>query len=92
MGIQFDIKNQTIGMAKLEEAKNMHCMGRNNHLREITCVSTGQVFVLLTYCFLNKNGPTPATFLFIFGLFKQTLHFLQQINEKNVHPVYGVWI
>ena len=51
MGIQFDIKNQTIGMAKLEEAKNMHCMGRNNHLREITCVSTGQVFVLLTYCF-----------------------------------------
>ena len=24
------------------------------------------------------NGPTPASFLFIFGLFKQTLQFLQQ--------------
>ena len=30
---------------------------------------------------------------FIFGLFKQTsLQFLQQINVKNVHPVYGAWI
>ena len=28
-----------------------------------------------------KNGPTPASFLFIFGLFKQTLlQFLQQIK------------
>ena len=27
---------------------------------------------------------------FIFGLFKQTsLQILQQINVKNVHPVYG---
>ena len=28
-------------------------------------------------------------FLFIFGLFKQTLQFLEQINVKNVDPVYG---
>ena len=35
------------------------------------------------------NGPTPASFLFIFCLFKQTLPFLQQIEMKNVHPVYG---
>ena len=37
-----------------------------------------------------KNGPTPASFSFIFGLFKQTIQFLQQINAKkcpNVHPV-----
>ena len=43
-----------------------------------------------------KNGPTPASFPFIFGLFKQTIQFLQQINVKkcpNVHPVYstGIW-
>ena len=36
------------------------------------------------------NGPTMASFMFIFGLFKQTsLQFLQQINVKNVHPEYG---
>ena len=42
---------------------------------------------------LFKNGPTPASFSFIFGLFKQiSLQFLQQINVKNVHPVYGARI
>ena len=35
------------------------------------------------------NGPTSASFSFICGLFKQTIIFLQQINAKNVHPVYG---
>ena len=42
-----------------------------------------------------KNGPTPASFSFIFGLFKQTLlQFLQQIYVKkcHVHPVYGAGI
>ena len=39
------------------------------------------------YSFVLKNGPTPASFSFIFGLFKQTLQFLQYV--KNVHPVYG---
>ena len=35
-----------------------------------------------------KNGPTLASFLFIFGLFKQTsLQFLQQINVKNVMSI-----
>ena len=29
-----------------------------------------------------KNGPTPASFSFIIGLFKQTIQFLQQINVK----------
>ena len=29
------------------------------------------------------NGPTPATFLFVSGLFKQKIQFLQQINVKN---------
>ena len=34
------------------------------------------------------NGPTPASFPFIFSLFNLTLQFLQQINVKNVHLVY----
>ena len=35
-----------------------------------------------------KNGPTPASFSFIFGLFTQTsLQFLQQINVKNVTSI-----
>ena len=45
------------------------------------------------YVFLN--GPTLASFSFIFGLFKQTsLQFLQQINVKkcHFHPVYGAGI
>ena len=40
------------------------------------------------------DGPTPASFTFIFGLFKQTIQFLQQINVKKcqLHPVYGTRI
>ena len=44
---------------------------------------------------LLTNGPTPASFSFIFGLSKQTIPFLQKINVKkcpNVHPVYGTRI
>ena len=36
---------------------------------------------------LFLNGPTPASFSFIFGLFKQTLQFLQQINVNNVKSI-----
>ena len=32
---------------------------------------------------LFLNGPTTASFSFIFGLFKQTIQFLQQINVKK---------
>ena len=35
--------------------------------------------------FLKMGHPWPL-------LFKQTLQFLQQINVKNVHPVYGTGI
>ena len=42
--------------------------------------------------FFQKNGPTPASFLLIFSLFNQAIQFLQQINVKNVHPVYGAGI
>ena len=33
------------------------------------------------------NGPTPASFLFILYLLKQTINFLQQINAKNVMSI-----
>ena len=36
------------------------------------------------YIFFKKNGPTPASFSFVFGLFKQTLlQFLQKIYVKK---------
>ena len=34
----------------------------------------------------------PGLFFVYFRLFKQTLQFLQQINVKNVHPIYGARI
>ena len=34
----------------------------------------------------------PGLFLFIFGLFKQTLQFYNKYMWKNVHPVYGAGI
>ena len=33
------------------------------------------------------KGAILGLFLFIFGLFKQTIQNLQQINVKNDHPV-----
>ena len=44
--------------------------------------STGHWRPLLKQFILN--GPTPASFLFIFGLFKQTTQFLQQINVTKI--------
>ena len=39
------------------------------------------------------NGPSPASFSFIFGLFQTNINtILQQINVKNVHPVYSTGI
>ena len=41
-----------------------------------------------TILFFFKNGPSLASFLIYFCLFKQTFNnFLQQIYVKNVHPV-----
>ena len=56
-------------------------------ISSINCATT-------TALFLN-NGPIPASFSFIFGLFKPTsFQFLQQINVKkcHVHPVYNARI
>ena len=49
----------------------------------------------ISIAFFKKNAPTPASFSFIFGLFKQTsIQFLQQINVKKsqFHPIYGAEI
>ena len=51
--------------------------------------------VNMVFLSFYKNGPTPASFSFIFGLLgKTSLQFLQQINVKKclVHPVYGAGI
>ena len=48
----------------------------------------------LFFFFKKKNGPTTASFSFIFGLFKQTIQVLQQNHcEKcHIHPVYSATI
>ena len=43
--------------------------------------------VRIIYCLFFKKVPSSASFSFIFGLCKQTMLILQQINVKNVHPV-----
>ena len=42
--------------------------------------------------FFLKKRVIPSLFFIYFRLLKQTLQFLQQINVKNVHPVYGAGI
>ena len=42
--------------------------------------------------FFFKNGPSSASFSFIFGLFKQTIEIVQQIDVNNVYSVSGTGI
>ena len=67
------------------------------------CCCIGSVFFFSSFCnFFLKNGPIPASFSFIFGLFKQTsLQFLQQIYVKmsiqymvpGFKPTtFGMWV
>ena len=42
---------------------------------------TSVVWLVCSTCF--KNGLSIASFLFIFGKFKQTIQLLQQLNAKN---------
>ena len=44
------------------------------------------------YIIFLKKWANPGLFFIYFRLFKHTLQFLQQINVKNVHPVYGAGI
>ena len=45
----------------------------------------------LTLMVFNKNGPSSASFSFIF-IFSNKLQVLQQINVKNVNPLYDAGI
>ena len=47
---------------------------------------------LRTKLFPNVLRTIPASLSFIFGLFEQTLQFLQQYNVKNAHPASGAGI
>ena len=47
------------------------------------------VYYLKKHFFKRAN---PRLFLIYFRLFKHITQFLQKINVKNVHPVYGVGI
>ena len=44
------------------------------------------------FLFFNKNGQSPASFSYNFVFFQTNITFLQQINVKNVHPVYSTGI
>ena len=70
-----------------EGALGFEISGRDGHSRDLFKAG-------FNISFFFKNGPTPASFLFIFGPFKQTIQFLQQINVKkcHVHPVFGAGI
>ena len=60
---------------------------RDNCLASASCGWVSGAFL--------KIGQPRASFSFTFGLFKQTINFLHQINVKicpNVHPVYGAGI
>ena len=61
----------------------------NARLKSVTLVQLPTTGWLARRKSLLQNGPTPASFSFILGLFKQTIHFLQQINVKKCqfHPV-----
>ena len=47
--------------------------------------------LLISKMFLDKNGPFPATFSFIFGLFKHQYNFLQQTSVKNDPSSMRYW-
>ena len=43
--------------------------------------------LFIFFLFFKKNWANPGLFLFIFGLFKQTIQFLKQMNVKNVMSI-----
>ena len=49
-------------------------------------------YICLFFFFFFLNGPTPASFLFIFGLFKQTILTTNECEKCHVHPVSGAGI
>ena len=58
------------------------------NFRSMSSIRTHQTVCWVFAIFLN--GPTPASFLFIFGLFKQTNIFIANQFEKNSWPS-SIW-
>ena len=57
---------------------------KRNRQRETSLkINLLAVMVKKVTVFFKKNGPSLASFSFIFGLFKQTIQILQQINVKK---------
>ena len=56
---------------------------------DILIVTQTRYHVTKTFKFF-KNWPALSSVSFIFGLFKQTIHFLQQINVKKSSPS-SIW-
>ena len=71
-------------------------VNRNKILTRLHTISLPQVSSSLLSSELlkkivDKNGPNPASFSLIFGLFKQTLQFLQQIYVKKCPSSIWCW-
>ena len=61
-------------------------------LTSVNSIEASNIHSFWPYHILFKKWVNPGPFSFIFGLFKQTVQFLQQINVKNDHPIYGAGI
>ena len=68
-------------------------LNRYVHLNNaIWLVNTCDMTWIAMPIFFLKNGPTPASYSFIFVFSNKHYNFLQQINVKIVLPVYGARI
>ena len=68
-------------------------LGRQDKSKDRQPHSNDYVSVIILYCFVLKNGPTPASFFVFFGLFKQTIFTTNQcekcpsgIRRRDLNP------
>ena len=80
-------KYELWGRSQLKKQLLSWCLNvsRLHELNPIMIDCGGLPILLLCIHFLN--GPTLASFSFIFSLFKQTLQFYNKYMWKNVHPL-----
>ena len=92
--------DSTVGLRQYRERKfpNFHVLHSVWMCHKSWCVAIKRCLDFDCFCFRKmeivflKKRANSVLFLYIFGLFKQTIQFLQQINVKNVHPVYSAGI
>ena len=80
--------NQTANVKSQFEARlnNKAYLDREDNKCPIQCSKQKKILVQFL-----KNGQTRPRLIY-FGLFKQTIQFLQKIDVKDVHPEYGAEI